>query len=85
MGEFVLKSEGFNNAFEAFVFEGSQLRNPLILVAASTDTESVSWQTDINPDNLRTDEKEIVSHSITHGETDLTYVAIYDLRKNVQF
>ena len=79
IGEFVPRSPGFNDAFEAFVIEGSALRTPLILASAA----DVSWQQDLNPDSLRTDEKEIISY--TNDNTEYTYVAIYDLRQNTQF
>ncbi len=78
MSEYVPHSPGFNDAFESFIVEGAALDNPLILVSAA----NISWQTDINPDTLRTDEKEIVSYK--EEETGYSYVAIYDLTKNVE-
>jgi len=66
---------GFNFVFDKYVEEQRKIRTPIILLNA----EGVIWQDDsVNPDDLRTSEKEIVSAK----EGD--YVSIYDLRKNTK-
>lgn len=65
-------SKEFTETFEAFVETQSIQIAPLILVNAAGTT----WESGINPDGLRSSEKEFVSE-ITEQDD---YVAFYDLR-----
>jgi hypothetical protein len=64
-------SDGFYQAFYYYIKEESNRDTPLIQVYA----DSISWNSDTNPDDLRTTEKETVFIE------DGNYLAVFDIRK----
>lgn len=75
---FEANSVSFKEAFESFVQTHADQQSPLILVSAA----SVFWESGLNPDKLRTSEKELVSYSPEN--TEETFVAFFDLRKSTK-
>lgn len=70
-------TEGFNLAFENFVELYYYNRKGLMLVNA----KNVIWESDVSPNSLRTNEKEIIFAS--HFDGDDTVIAFLDIRENV--
>jgi hypothetical protein len=76
IADYEVGTEGFNFAFENFIELYYYNRKNLILVNA----KSVTWESGLNPDNLRINEKEFVVAMHVEGDGDV--IAVLDIRAN---
>jgi hypothetical protein len=68
--------DGFKAAYESYKNEHVNIRTPLILLNI-LEMDEYTWQsTEVNPNDLRTSEKEVVEID------DYKYLAIFDLTAN---
>ncbi|CDW84359.1 adenylate and guanylate cyclase catalytic domain protein [Stylonychia lemnae] len=67
--------EGFNLLFKSFIEQQVRLNQPLILA----NCKNITWESGIDPADLRDTEQQIAATG-----ADLEYVAIYDIRYQVQ-